>query len=129
MNEPQASSRAVRPQRPDRVPVDIVSAIAGVPHTAANASPLACERSALMLYASLLDTDVLAVGAHRLAAALAADGGFERVSIGLHEAGRTRLIATSHLDLAQLPSVLDGAVAPSRLLAPGDRRRRRRGSR
>ena len=110
MNEPQASSRAVRPQRPDRVPVDIVSAIAGVPHTAANASPLACERSALMLYASLLDTDVLAVGAHRLAAALAADGGFERVSIGLHEAGRTRLIATSHLDLAQLPVELEPAL-------------------
>ena len=67
----------------------------------------ASARAPLGLYATLLDAETLAIGAHRLAAELAAQTGLERVSIGLHDAGRTRLIASSQLDVDQLPPELE----------------------
>ena len=72
--------------------------------------PTDADASALLLYASLLDADNLAVGAHRLATALAELWGFERVSIGLGEPHPTRLIASSQGDLAQMPAERARAV-------------------
>lgn len=65
---------------------------------------------ALTLYAALLDADTIAIGAQRLAAVLAIQGHFDRVSVGLHEGGRTRLIATSQLDASQLPAELEALI-------------------
>ena len=62
--------------------------------------------AALALYASLLDAPSFVLGAHRLVAALAAEGGFDRVTLGLHESGHTRLIASSHVEAAQLAAEL-----------------------
>jgi biotin carboxyl carrier protein len=58
------------------------------------------------MYAVLLDARNAVQGAQRLAAALAAEGGFDRVTIGLCESARTRLVASSHVDPAQLPAEL-----------------------
>jgi biotin carboxyl carrier protein len=64
----------------------------------------------MALYAALLDAATFELGAHRLAAALAREGGFERVSIGLHQSGRSRLVAGSHVDPQQWPTDLRQAV-------------------
>ncbi|MCW5642865.1 MAG: EAL domain-containing protein [Rhodoferax sp.] len=57
--------------------------------------------SALALYADLLSANSLASAAHRLVAALAHDLQFDRVSIGLREGSRTRLLASTDLDPSQ----------------------------
>jgi biotin carboxyl carrier protein len=64
------------------------------------------SQAALTLYAALLDAATFELGAHRLAAALAAEGGYERVSMGLRQSGRTILVASSHVDPQQLPTDL-----------------------
>ncbi len=86
---------------------------AGAPAAAeAPASELA--RSALVLYARVLTARSLPAAAHGLVAALASDFGVARASIGLHEQGRTRLLASSAVDLsnpqAELPQHLLGAM-------------------
>jgi biotin carboxyl carrier protein len=58
------------------------------------------------LYAALLDAATFELGACRLASALAREGGFERVSIGVHVSGRTRLVASSQIDPQQWPDDL-----------------------
>lgn len=68
--------------------------------------PAPAERGVLGLYAALLQAPTLQAGAQRLAAALAAEGCFDRVTVGVHESGRTRLIACSQGDVAQLPHEL-----------------------
>ena len=75
-------------------------------------SDLAAE--ALALYAQVLAGKTLSAAAHSLVAALAADFGYSRASIGLHDHGRTRLLASSNLDVtnaqAELPQGLLGAM-------------------
>ena len=60
---------------------------------AAPATP--AETIALALCAALLDAETPALGAHRLATALAAAAGAERVSVGIVQRGRTALLASS----------------------------------
>ena len=57
--------------------------------------------AALALYAELLTAQSLASAAHRLVVALARDLQFDRVSFGLREGTRTRLIASTELDATQ----------------------------
>ncbi|WP_418316909.1 efflux RND transporter periplasmic adaptor subunit [Piscinibacter sakaiensis] len=70
--------------------------------------------AALGLYARLLAASTLEAGAHALVAALASEPSIRRASIALHENGRTRLLASSNLDLgnpqAELPQRLLGAM-------------------
>ena len=86
------------------------------PGTPPPAEPPASElaRSALVLYARMLAAKSLPAAAHGLVAALASDFGFARASIGLHEHGRTRLLASSGVELsnpqAELPQRLLGAM-------------------
>ncbi len=56
--------------------------------------------------AALLDAHTLAEGAGRLAATLAARGSFDRVSVGLLQQGRMRVVATAPGTLTQLPPEL-----------------------
>jgi len=69
---------------------------------------------ALALYAKVLAATTLPAAAHGLVTALAADFGYARASIGLHDRGRTRLLASSSLDTsnpqAELPQSLLGAM-------------------
>ncbi len=58
-------------------------------------------QAALALYAELLSANSLASAAHRMVAALAHDLQFDRVSFGLREGARTRLIASTDLDPSQ----------------------------
>ena len=67
----------------------------------APAAPLVAASDALALYAQVLAARSLEAAAHALVAALAANGGFTRAALGLHENGRTRLLASSQLDLSQ----------------------------
>ena len=71
--------------------------------------------AALALYAGVLSASSLDAAAHRLVATVARSHGFDRVTIGLHRGGRTRLLASSSLDLSNLHSVL-----PERLLGAMD---------
>ncbi len=70
--------------------------------------------AALALYAKVLAATTLPAAAHGLVAALTTLLGVERASIGLHEHGRTRLLASSNLELsnaqAELPQHLVGAM-------------------
>ena len=70
--------------------------------------------AALALYARVLSAPTLQAAAHACVAALVADFGLARASIGLHEDGRTRLLASSNLDVSQsgaeLPQRLQGAM-------------------
>lgn len=70
--------------------------------------------AALALYAKVLAATTLPAAAHGLAAALASDFDCGRVSIGLHDSGRTQLLASSNLDTsnlqAELPQSLVGAM-------------------
>jgi hypothetical protein len=85
-------------------PLELAAAPAAT--TSGDVPRAAPSTSALAAYAALLDARDAAQGAQRLSAALAAEGGFDRVSIGLVESGRTRLIASSHGDPSQLPPEL-----------------------
>jgi multidrug efflux pump subunit AcrA (membrane-fusion protein) len=70
--------------------------------------------AALALYAKVVSASTLDAAAHRLVYALTSDAGFTRASIGLHEHGVTRLLASTGLDLsnpqAELPQRLVGAM-------------------
>ena len=55
-------------------------------------------QGALVLYAKVLGATSLIGAAHRLVGALVDDFGYDRASIGLHENGRTVLLASSNLD-------------------------------
>lgn len=70
--------------------------------------------AALGLYAGVLSATNLAAAAHRLVTQLARDGAYDRVTIALQLAGRTRLLASSELDLsnpqAELAQLLLGAL-------------------
>lgn len=111
------------PSRPDPLPRLVPAPVRvaapahePAPGTAALArGPSPRGPSPLALYASLLDATTLAAGAHRLATTLAAGHGFDRVSVGLREAGRTRLLASSHLDVGHT----EGEIA-ERLVAAMD---------
>lgn len=69
------------------------------------------------MYAKVLAASSLQAASHSLVAALTADFGFTRASIGLHAYGRTRLLASTHLDpsiaQAELPQQLVGAMDES----------------
>ena len=71
-------------------------------------------RAALVLYARVLAATSLPAAAHSLVAALADEPGCTRASIGLHDKGRTRLLASSNLDpsnpQADLPQKILGAM-------------------
>jgi multidrug resistance efflux pump len=79
--------------------------------------PAPAAPAALAMYAKVLAARSLPVAAHSLVVSLAADLGFSRVSIALHEGGRTRLLASSGLDTANahgdLPQRLLGAMDES----------------
>ena len=81
------------------------------PELAAPADPAV---AAVALYAKVLAATSLASAAHALVAAVAAEGGFDRVSFARHEHGRTRLLASTGLDLsgrsAEAPRALIGAM-------------------
>ena len=84
-------------------------AMAAAPTVAASASPVAVD-----LYAQVLGASTLDAAAHRLVATLALTLGFSRVSFGLRDQGRTRLLACSSGDIsnrqADLPERLLGAM-------------------
>jgi|GEM_PF-1845928 len=56
---------------------------------------------ALGLYAHVLSATSLASAAHQLVTQLARLGYFDRVTLALHEAGQTRLLASSTSDISQ----------------------------
>lgn len=62
--------------------------------------PAAPDTGAIGLYALVLGATTLAAAVHRLVATLAQEHGYCRVSFGLHEQGRTRLLASSHGDVS-----------------------------
>ncbi len=70
--------------------------------------------AALAIYAKLLAARSPEAAAHALVASLVAEHGVRRASLAWHEAGRTRLLASSNLDLsnplAELPQRLIGAI-------------------
>lgn len=72
---------------------------------------------ALALYAQVLSATSLASAAHHLVAQLARLGDFERVTIALHEAGKTRLLASSTSDVSQQAQ---GELAQALLGAMGE---------
>ncbi|MDO9092802.1 MAG: efflux RND transporter periplasmic adaptor subunit [Rubrivivax sp.] len=74
--------------------------------TAMAAAPPHDAAAALQLYAQVLAAAGLADAAHRLVARLALDRHLSRATLGLHQAGRTSLLASSHLDLTQPQSDL-----------------------
>ncbi|MEO6030749.1 MAG: HlyD family efflux transporter periplasmic adaptor subunit [Burkholderiaceae bacterium] len=82
------------------------------PQSTASSDETDAAQQTMKLYAALAEADSLSVGAHRLAVALAAQGGFERVTIGLREQPTrgTRLVASSQLDLAQLPPEVEQLI-------------------
>lgn len=67
----------------------------------AMASPTAA--GALALYNQVLSARSFKAAAHQMVAQVAQEGGFTRVSFGLHDRGRTRLLANSGLDPTQAP--------------------------
>ncbi|MBT9595082.1 MAG: HlyD family efflux transporter periplasmic adaptor subunit [Vitreoscilla sp.] len=73
-------------------------------------SNAATSRDTLDLYAKVLQSGSLETAAHTLVAALAAIEGFDRATLGWHEDGRTRLLASSHLDPAKVPADLAQAL-------------------
>ena len=64
--------------------------------------------NAIALLAVLLDAPTFELGAHRLVAALAAEGAFDRVTLGWCESGsgRARVVACSHAQREHLPAEL-----------------------
>ena len=103
-----ASPVAMGEARPDGptaatgLPAPAATNIAGVAIATAGtaASP---QDGAVALYARLLEATSLEDGARRLVAALVAGQGCDRASIGVHEAGRTRLLASFPVDLQRQP--------------------------
>ena len=81
--------------------------------------------AALRLYAQVLAAADLADAAHRLVATLARDLQLSRATLGLHEAGQTSLLASSHLDLTlpqgelrqRLIGAMDEAIEQAQSLA------------
>lgn len=73
--------------------------------------------AALGLYAGVLAASSLAAGAHHLVAQLARMGRFDRVTMALHDAGETRLLASSTADTSEahddLAQALLGAMTES----------------
>ena len=84
------------------------------PAPVGNAATSEPARVALVLYARVLAATSLPAAAHSLVATLAGEAGNTRVSIGLYERGRTRLLASSNLDpsnpQADLPQKILGAM-------------------
>ena len=78
------------------------------------ASAQADPPAALSLYLQVVRAATLAAAAHGLVAAVASAHGFARVSLGLHRDGRTRLVASSNIDMpdptAELPQLLTAAM-------------------
>ncbi|MEO8279285.1 MAG: HlyD family efflux transporter periplasmic adaptor subunit [Ideonella sp.] len=74
----------------------------------------AAAAAAVAIYARLLAARSLSAAANGLVASLVADHAIRRASLAWHEAGRTRLLASSNLDLsnpqAELPQRLIGAI-------------------
>ncbi|MDP3085831.1 MAG: hypothetical protein Q8N44_19365, partial [Rubrivivax sp.] len=70
--------------------------------------------AALSLYARVLAAASLPAAAHQLVASLTTEFGYSHAAIGLHENGRTRLLASSHLDAqhaqAELAQLRVGAM-------------------
>ncbi len=86
-------------------PADATPARSMTAHAAAAAhSDGASTAQALALYAQVLDASSFSAAAHRLVAALAAANGCSQVAFGLHRDQRTRLLALSQGDLADLPA-------------------------
>ncbi len=67
---------------------------------APSAPALPASQVAVDLYAQVLGASTLAAAAHRLVASLALAMGFSRVSFGLRDQGRTRLLASSSGDIS-----------------------------
>lgn len=73
-----------------------------VPAPAGNSVPApAPAAGTLDLYARVLAARSLEAAAHALVTALASNFGFSRATIGLHDDGRTRLLASSNLDVSK----------------------------
>lgn len=86
--------------------------VAARPGPSPNAPPPVAPTAAapLDLYAQVLGAGTLSAAAHRLVVTLAADLGLGRVSFGLHDRGRTRLLASSHGDATDAQSELSQRV-------------------
>ncbi|MEO8409707.1 MAG: HlyD family efflux transporter periplasmic adaptor subunit [Propionivibrio sp.] len=71
-------------------------------------------RQTVALLSEVFDSETLALAAYRLVSALAADGAFDRVSLGLWENDRVQLIASSDhnflLQAHELKSLVEGAM-------------------
>ena len=67
-------------------------------------------RVALLLYARMLGASSLSAAAHDLMAALVPEFGCSRATIGLHQGGRTRVLASSNLDPSNLQAELSQAL-------------------
>ncbi len=100
--------------RPARAPAATQAPGAATPANLGSAASVPAQQAALNLYARVLGERTLAAAAHRLVAGLALDLGFSRVSLGLREQGRSRLLACSSGDIsnsqAELPQRLLGAM-------------------
>ncbi len=96
------------------LPMRVPAGLTPVPAIASGVQSADHATQALGLYAAVLSASNLAAAAHSLVDRLARDGGFDRVSFALHRDGRTRLLASSALDLsnlqAPLPQSLLGAM-------------------
>ncbi len=84
-------------------------------HPAADALPLPpSAEAALQLYAQVLAANDLAQAARAVVVELGRQTGCRQVSLGWQQRGRTRLLASSHLDLsnpqAELPALVLGAM-------------------
>ena len=115
-----AAAGAVRDAAPAAATVAAASATAAAtPSTATPAdvaatAAAAASAAALQLYGHLLGARSLDEAAHRLAAELARLLNAQRVSVGLRQRGRTRLVAVTNLDerraSAELPTLIIGAM-------------------
>ena len=103
------SSRPEMPGQPDNsTSAGAVTGNGGGVATATTAGQM------IALLAELLDAETLEIAAYRLVAGLAADGGYQRVSLGLWEGRRIRLVASSDnnsvLQAHELKSLIAGAM-------------------
>ncbi len=89
-----APGRPVQPLAQPGLTLGAAPTVPGIAHS----QTTGLASATLALYAKVLGAKSFMAASHRLVNALAGDFGFARASIGLHEHGRTRLLASSSLD-------------------------------
>jgi len=106
-------------------PPRTASAVAAPATPVGSSTGVAPAEQALDLLARVLEARSLDAAAHALVTALAAQAGLARATLGWHDRGRTRLLASSQLELARTPpdlsqrllGAMDEALDQARTLA------------